>query len=75
MLIDYTTGEILADKKNIPLKDIPAQMSYLHYEALVCKWGVELCGWTEEKVVNPGFMQTAGALKRLLDALCKGHCH
>lgn len=50
-------------------------MSYTNYSALVARWGVELAGWTEETVVNPGVIQTACALKRLLDALRKGHCY
>lgn len=50
-------------------------MSYSNYTGLVVKWGVELAGWTEGIVTNPGNIQTAGALKRLLDALRKGHCY
>lgn len=68
-------GDILTNTKNISSKDVPTQMSYSQYEVLVCKWGVELCGWTEDKVANPGLIQTAPALKRLLDALRKGHCY
>lgn len=50
-------------------------MSYAHYLPLVAKWGVELAGWTEDEIRNPGFIQTSGGLKRLLDALNKGHCY
>ena len=49
-------------------------MNYVNYCGLIAKWGVELAGWMEE-VVNPGKIQTAAALKRLLNALRKGHCY
>lgn len=55
--------------------ELPSQMSYSHYNGLVAKWGVELAGWTEDEIINPGAIQAAGALKRLLDALHKGHCY
>ena len=71
---NIVVGAILTEKKNIPAKDIPTQRSWSHYKALVCKWGVELCGWTEDQVANPGLIQTVPALKRLLDALHRGHC-
>ena len=72
---DIVVGAIMTEKKNIPAKDIPTQMSWSHYKVLVCKWGVELCGWTEDQVAHPGLIEAVPALKMLLDALCKGHCY
>lgn len=74
MLIECP-GAILLEKRRILAKDMPSQMSYANYSGLVVKWGVELAGWTEGIVTNPGNIQVASALKRLLDALRKGHCY
>lgn len=74
VLINYT-GTVLTEKRRILPKDVPNQMAYANYSGLVAKWGVEMAGWTEGDIVNPGTIQTSGSLKRLLDALRKGHCY
>ncbi|KAF7975701.1 hypothetical protein HWV62_8647, partial [Athelia sp. TMB] len=51
------------------------QMNYTDHDTLVCKWGVELVGWTEPAIVNPSKISTAPALSRLVVALCDQHCH
>jgi hypothetical protein len=49
-------------------------MQYTNYKALVCRWGVELKGWTEPEINNPGNL-AALSLNRLLNALRTGNCH
>jgi len=56
-------------------EDAPMVMQYTNYEALVCKLGIELVGWTEPKICNPGKRMTALSLNRLLNALRQGDCH
>ena len=62
-------------ERGIDSDQVLTQMNYANYRGLIAKWGVELAGWMEEEVVNPGKIQMAAALKRLLDALRKGHCY
>ncbi|KAG2071505.1 hypothetical protein BDR04DRAFT_1016011 [Suillus decipiens] len=52
---------------------LPA-MAYANYEALVVEWGVELVGWTESQIVNPGDIQSSVHLKSLVTALQSGMC-
>ncbi|KAG1869621.1 hypothetical protein F4604DRAFT_1584223 [Suillus subluteus] len=52
---------------------LPA-MAYANYEALVVEWGVELVGWTESQIVNPGDIQSSVHLKSLVTALQSGAC-
>ncbi|KAG1877271.1 hypothetical protein F4604DRAFT_1530985, partial [Suillus subluteus] len=52
---------------------LPA-MAYANYEALVVEWGVELVGWTESQIVNPGDIQSSVRLKSLVTALQSGVC-
>lgn len=56
-------------------EEVPTVMQYTNYEVLVCKLGVELIGWTEPKIDNPGKLMTALSLNRLLNALQTGDCH
>ena len=62
-------------ERGIDSNQVLTQMNYANYRGLIAKWGVELAGWTEEVVVNPGKIQMVAALKRLLNALRKGHCY
>ncbi|KAF7976739.1 hypothetical protein HWV62_5712 [Athelia sp. TMB] len=56
--------------------EVPAQMNYDNYESrIVCKWGVELIGWTEETIENPAKITTTLGLRRLLVALEKKDCY
>ena len=56
--------------------DEKALMQYANYEELVIqKYGVELQGWTFEKLVNPSLLSTSlPGLRRLLDAINNGDC-
>ena len=53
-----------------------ALMQYVNYEELIIqKYGVELQGWTFEKLVNPSELSTSlPGLRRLLDAINNGEC-
>ena len=62
-------------ERGIDSDQVLTQMNYANYCGLIAKWGVELAGWTEEVVVNPCKIQMVAALKRLLNALRKGHCY
>ena len=62
-------------ERGINSNQVLTQMNYVNYHGLIAKWGVELAGWMVVVVVNPGKIQMAAALKRLLDALRKGHCY
>ena len=62
-------------ERGIDSDQVLTQMNYANYHGLIAKWGVELAGWTEEVVVNPCKIQMVAALKRLLNALRKGHCY
>ena len=50
-------------------------MDYVKYECLVCWYGVELSGWTEPTIGQPGAITTSLALIRLADALHMGDCY
>ena len=56
--------------------DEKALMQYANYEELVIqKYGVELQGWTFEKLVNPSLLSTSlPGLRHLLDAINNGDC-
>ena len=60
--------EITSDKK--------ALIQYANYEELVIQnYGVELQGWTFEKLVNPSLLSTLlPGLRCLLDAINSGDC-
>ena len=50
-------------------------MQYTHHDELVQKYGVELQGWTFEKLVNPSQLSTSlPGLRCLLDAINNGDC-
>jgi hypothetical protein len=40
--------------------DEKAVMQYVNYDELIQKYGVELQGWTFEKLVNPSLLSTGG---------------
>lgn len=50
-------------------------MSYINHKKIVCKWGVELVGWTDAKIENPAAITSSLALGRLLGVLHNGNCH
>ena len=72
-LPDSVAGEVLIEK-GYAEDDLP-QISYAGYEKFVCAHGVELVGFTEEKIVNPGDIKTLPGLTRLFTALQSGDCH
>ncbi|EGN97528.1 hypothetical protein SERLA73DRAFT_75204 [Serpula lacrymans var. lacrymans S7.3] len=72
-LIKTGLCNILQQERGYNDKDLPL-MNYANYKKLVCDHGIELVGWTERKVVNPGQIQTTPALAYLLDALQNGTC-
>ena len=50
-------------------------MQYVNHDELIQKYGVELQGWTFEKLVNPSLLSTAlPGLHRLLGAINDGDC-
>lgn len=66
-VLTSTIENIVAQKNELEgLEDgeIPAQMFYDGYDnRIVCKWGVELLGWTEEKIENPAKITTVLGLR------------
>jgi len=56
--------------------DEKALMQYANYEELIIqKYGVELQGWTFEKLVNPSLLSTSlPGLRCLLDAINNRDC-
>lgn len=50
-------------------------MDYVKYGRLVCRYGVELVGWTEPTIGQPGAITSSLALIRLADALRTGNCY
>jgi hypothetical protein len=56
-------------------EDAPTSMSYTNYKTLVHNYSVELIGWTEVTVCNPGTIQTATSLNRLVYALRNSDCY
>lgn len=55
--------------------DETALMQYVNHDELTQKYGVELQGWTFEKLVNPSLLSTSlPGLRRLLDAINDGNC-
>ncbi|KAG1774965.1 hypothetical protein EV702DRAFT_1047287 [Suillus placidus] len=65
--------EILTKERGVSEDDVPA-MTYTAYEGFVVKWGVELVGWTEGQVTNPGNITSSIALARLHAALKNHDC-
>lgn len=53
-----------------------AAMQYVNYEeAIVQRYGIELQGWTYDKLVNPSELSTAvDPLRKLLNAINSGDC-
>jgi hypothetical protein len=51
-------------------------MQYVNYEeAIVQRYGIELQGWTYDKLVNPSELSTAvDPLRKLLNAINSGDC-
>ena len=56
-------------------EDAPASMSYTNYETLVHNYSIEIIGWMEVTVCNPGTIQTAAGLNRLVYALRNSDCY
>ncbi|KAG0696303.1 hypothetical protein DFH29DRAFT_769619, partial [Suillus ampliporus] len=67
-------NKLLTDTKNIEPHKLPA-VAYHAYESFVLKWGIELTGWTEAHVINPGDITSSVALGRLHAALKSGDCY
>ncbi|KAG2352170.1 hypothetical protein BDR07DRAFT_1236960, partial [Suillus spraguei] len=53
---------------------LPA-VTYNAHESFVLKWGIELTGWTEARVVNPGDITSSVALGCLHTTLKSGDCY
>ena len=50
-------------------------MQYVNYDELIQKYGVELQGWTFEKLVNSSLLSMAlPGLRHLLDTINNGNC-
>ncbi|KAG0693659.1 hypothetical protein DFH29DRAFT_769425, partial [Suillus ampliporus] len=66
--------DILTKEKGVLPENIPS-VAYNTYEAFVIKWGVELAGWTEGEVTNPGNITSSIRLAQLHAALKSGDCY
>ncbi|KAG2047751.1 hypothetical protein BDR06DRAFT_866965, partial [Suillus hirtellus] len=73
-MIQVEMYEILTEEKGMSKDDVPV-MAYTAYKSFIIKWGVELAGWTEGKVTNPGNITSSIALARLHAALKNQDCH
>ncbi|KAG2070063.1 hypothetical protein BDR04DRAFT_982872, partial [Suillus decipiens] len=67
-------NKLLTDAKNIKPHKLPA-VAYNAYESFMLKWGIELSGWTEASVINPGNITSTVALCHLHAALKSGDCY
>ncbi|KAG1779317.1 hypothetical protein EV702DRAFT_952308, partial [Suillus placidus] len=67
-------NKLLTNAKNIEPHKLPA-VAYNSYESFIAKWGIELTGWTEARVVNPGNITSSVALGRLHAALKSSDCY
>jgi hypothetical protein len=73
--IAFAAGEAVMKYRNCEPDDALTSMSYSNYELLVHNHGIELIGWTEPEICNPGTIQTAISLNRLVSALRNGDCY
>ncbi|KAG1724939.1 uncharacterized protein EDB91DRAFT_1087291 [Suillus paluster] len=69
----FFLDKILTEMAVLP-DDLPA-VAYNSYDAFVVKWGIELTGWTEAQVTNPGNITSSVTLSHLHSALKDGDCH
>lgn len=51
------------------------QVAYHNHERFIRAWGIELVGWTEGAITNPGEISSSVALRRLHNALKVGLCY
>ncbi|KAG2121454.1 hypothetical protein DEU56DRAFT_718750, partial [Suillus clintonianus] len=66
--------EILTKNRGVSEDSVPS-VAYNSYDAFVVKWGVELSGWTEGEVRNPGNITSSVGLARLHAALKNNECY
>ncbi|KAG2087518.1 uncharacterized protein F5147DRAFT_527619, partial [Suillus discolor] len=66
--------EILTKKRGVSEDSVPS-VAYNSYDAFIVKWGVELSGWTEGEVRNPGTITSSIGLARLHAALKNNECY
>jgi hypothetical protein len=66
--------KILTKKKGVSKDSVPS-VAYNSYDAFVVKWGVELSGWTEGEVRNPGTITSSIGLAHLHAALKNEECY
>ncbi|KAG1751307.1 uncharacterized protein EDB91DRAFT_1243577 [Suillus paluster] len=71
-----TGMEEVLSKWGISATKMP-QVAYHNHERFVCAWGIELVGWTEGAIINPGEITSSVTLRRLhgaiKDSLCYWH--
>ncbi|KAG1737379.1 hypothetical protein EDB19DRAFT_1909701 [Suillus lakei] len=72
----HTGMEEVLSKWGIPTTKMP-QVAYHNHERFVCAWGIELVGWMEGAIINPGEITSSVALRHLhstiKDSLCYWH--
>ncbi|KAG2103698.1 uncharacterized protein F5147DRAFT_554864, partial [Suillus discolor] len=56
-------------------EDSVPSVAYNSYDAFIVKWGVELSGWTEGEVRNPGTITSSIGLAHLHAALKNNECY
>lgn len=76
LIMACPSGEVLIRDRGYNENTIPHAMNYVNYnKAIVAEYGVELAGWTHDKLENPGNIKTGLALNTLLSALAQGVCY
>ncbi|KAG2113287.1 hypothetical protein BD769DRAFT_1673829 [Suillus cothurnatus] len=73
-MIQIGMHEILTKKKGVSEDSVPS-VAYNSYDAFIVKWGVELSGWTEGEVRNPGTITSSIGLAHLHAALKNEECY
>ncbi|KAG1888204.1 hypothetical protein F4604DRAFT_1916126 [Suillus subluteus] len=68
------TSEEILNKRGVSATEMP-QVAYHNHKRFVCVWGIELVGWTEGAITNPGEITSSVALRRLHNALKDGLCY
>ena len=69
------TGDIVMEHQGYCFETTPTKMDYVKYQCLVCRYRVDLTGWTEATIGQPGTISSSLALLRLLDVLHTSECH
>ncbi|KAG1878885.1 hypothetical protein F4604DRAFT_1580042, partial [Suillus subluteus] len=69
-----TNMEEILNKRGVSATEMP-QVAYHNHERFICAWGIELVGWTEGAITNPGEITSSVALRRLHNALKDGLCY